>query len=225
VSTARMKSGKGERPDAVVLAGGGSRRMGGDKALLRLPDGRSALEAVLAAAQQGAGRVFLSVDTMEHGLQLARPLSAPPLIVPDTAPGQGPLAALAGAMHATNARGLLVLAVDSPLVLPGVLEILYQAWLEAGQCEDGIAAPVVGGVLQPLPACYATALAPVADRLLAAGARSLRAFLQCSDVRLCRVPEAALRHADPSLRSCAGANTPGEWQDLIARVAQPGPGE
>jgi molybdopterin-guanine dinucleotide biosynthesis protein A len=210
-----------DRPDAVVLAGGRSRRMGQDKALLRLPDGRTALEAVIAVARQAAARVFLSVDSEEHGACLCKSLPWQPTMITDSAPDAGPLAALAGSLHAATAPAVLVLAVDTPLILPDVLRLHYQEWLEADHAPNGIAAPIINGVVQPLPACYAARLADIADRLLAAGERSLRALLQCPDAHLSRVGEEALRAADPSLRSFVGANTSAEWEALCAQAGEP----
>ncbi|MGH2345632.1 MAG: NTP transferase domain-containing protein, partial [Chloroflexota bacterium] len=85
----------------AVLAGGASRRMGSDKALLRLPDGRTACTAVLETARQVTERVILLVDTEQHGEQLLRTLTPPlPEVLLDEMPGAGPLGALDGALRA-----------------------------------------------------------------------------------------------------------------------------
>jgi molybdopterin-guanine dinucleotide biosynthesis protein A len=131
-----------DRPNAIVLAGGRSRRMEQDKALLRLPDGRTACDAVLAVARRVAGRVYLAVDSEEHGARLRRSLSWEPLTIVDRAPGQGPLAALAGALQAAKAPAALLLAVDAPLIAPGLLELLHERWLAAGRPANCVAVPV-----------------------------------------------------------------------------------
>src|SRR5579875_2888793 len=95
---------------AVVLTGGRSRRMGQEKALLRLPDGRTCLEAVLEAARAVAHPVFLGVDTAEHGQRLCALLPEPlPELVVDVLPDGGPLAALSAALCAAAPRAVLAL--------------------------------------------------------------------------------------------------------------------
>jgi molybdopterin-guanine dinucleotide biosynthesis protein A len=194
--------------------------MGRNKALLPLPDGRSAVEAVLAVARQVAGRVFLAVDTAEHGAQLYGALSWRPELIVDETPDAGPLAALTGVLHATTSSAVLALAVDTPLLVPDVLDILYQAWLGAGQRTSGITAPLIAGIIQPMPACYAARLGDVAGGVMASGARSLRALVQSAGVHLSLVDEQAFRSADPSLRSFAGANTPAEWETLLVQAVR-----
>ena len=113
---------------AVVLAGGASRRMGREKALLTLPDGRTCLQAVLEAAGTVAEPVLLAVDSAEHGDRLRALHPAPALqVVVDAIQGVGPLVALAGAMRAVTAPALLALAVDTPLLRPALLR--HCAWL------------------------------------------------------------------------------------------------
>lgn len=202
---------------AVALAGGASRRMLRDKALLLLPDGRTALQAVLEAARAVAAPVLLAVDTREHAaLLLATLAGAPPRLILDPAPDAGPLAALAGAMRAVSARALLALPVDAPLVRPALLRLLCAAHAAAAVNCPAIAVPVVGGVAQPLPAVYSTELASVAAALLSAGRRDLRALLGCPGVRVRYLEEPELRAADPALRSFRSANTPAEWEALLA---------
>lgn len=203
-----------ERIAAVVLAGGASIRMGQEKALLTLPDGRGALAHVLEAARAVADPVLLATDTATHAERLQREAGIDPLlIVLDTAPGAGPLLALAGAMRAVDTPALLVLAVDTPLVEPRLLRLLHDLFLSG---EVAIVAPCVGGVLQPMPALYARALLATVERLIADGRRSLRALLDAPAARTHVIGEDALRAIDPDLRSFAGANTPEEWRRVLA---------
>jgi molybdopterin-guanine dinucleotide biosynthesis protein A len=198
---------------AVVLAGGASSRMGRDKALLLLPDGRSALERVLDVARRVADPVLLAVDTEAHAehVRCHAGIDGTAVIV-DLLPGAGPLATLAGALRAVPPPALLALAVDTPLVEARVLRLLHDAFLEG---EADVALPLVGGIAQPMPAVYATALAPTAARLIAEGRRSLRALLDAPTVRVRPIGEDVLRAVDPQLRSFAGANTPEEWQRVL----------
>lgn len=222
---ARLSPVEGQPPRtvaAVVLAGGLSRRMGRDKALLTLPDGRTAVEAVLAAARAVAYPVWLAVDTAEHAERLCQSLSAPPpSILLDSAPGAGPLATLAGAMEASPAPALLALAVDTPLVEPAILSALHRALYDEQAGMVDMALPVLDGMAQPFPACYATSLAGVARRLLAAGHGGPRALHAEPGLRLRLLAEATLQAIDPDLHSFASANTPDEWERLLARLPPP----
>jgi molybdopterin-guanine dinucleotide biosynthesis protein A len=218
------------RPAAIVLAGGVSRRMGRDKALMRLPGGQTSLEMVLTSVRQVADPIYLSVDSQAHAEALCRELPWAPPILLDGAPGEGPLAALAGGLQTTVAPTVLLLSVDVPLVSAALLHTLWdtvsavpsQSSGAIGRCD--IAVGVVGGMLQPMPACYATRLAGVAAELVRKGERSLRALLQSPDVAARQLDEAALRRVDPGLLSYTRANTPDEWDALYSRVAGGAPG-
>jgi molybdopterin-guanine dinucleotide biosynthesis protein A len=211
---------------AVVLAGGTGRRMGSDKSLLRLPDGRSSLDAVLEAARAVTPTVFLAVDSAAHGWALLENLHELPCMLVDTHPGAGPLAALADAIEGTaGSRGVLLLAVDTPLVVPALLRLLCAGigWardstsLHGEVCIGGradIVAPVIAGLTQPMPALYSRALHQRITMLLAGGRRSLRALIEDPSVTAMLIDEPAVRGVDPLLLSFIGANTPSEWARL-----------
>ena len=200
---------------AVVLTGGRSRRMGRDKALLTLPDGRKCLQVVLEAAHAVASPVFLAVDTEDHATRLCAALQHPlPRVVLDTIPGAGPLAAISAALRAAAPADIVALAVDAPFVRPRLLEILCQSIQDsAARLPDAVAVRV-NGVSQPLPALYTARLADLADQLLRDGRAGPRALLEAPEVFVRWLDMAVVQAADPDLRSFAEANTPEQWQAL-----------
>jgi len=138
----------------VVLAGGESRRMGRDKALVEVggePLWRRQVGVLLGA---GAARVALVRRTGQE-----------PIVYPDClfdrVPDSGPLAGIHAAMEIGGHPLVAVLAVD----MPGI-DVAWFAWL-LGLCSPGVGA-VAGseGELEPLAAIYpADALPEVSGRL------------------------------------------------------------
>lgn len=103
----------------MVLAGGRSRRMGRDKALLPWC-GRTLLDHALARfAEAGIARVEVSGDRPAHAG------------IPDTHPGEGPLAGLLAVAKQHPDRRLLVVPVDMPRLPAGWLALLAGARPEA----------------------------------------------------------------------------------------------
>jgi molybdopterin-guanine dinucleotide biosynthesis protein A len=104
--------------DAVILAGGEGRRLGGaDKALLEV-GGRSLLERVLAAVS-GAGRVVV-VGPRRAGIEGVTWCQEDP-------PGGGPVAAIGAALPHTASPYLCLLAADLPFVTKAVINRLVSA--------------------------------------------------------------------------------------------------
>ena len=85
---------------AIILAGGQSRRMGRDKALLEWQGQPLYQRAQTLAQSLGAGQVLLS------GPQVGG--------LPDRYPGQGPLAGIDVCLQKTETAWVLVLPVDMP---------------------------------------------------------------------------------------------------------------
>lgn len=200
----------------VILAGGASSRMGTDKALLRLPDRRTALERLILTARVVTGKVLVSVDDAGHAERLRAETSAPmPDLLIDRMPGAGPLFALTDALQIAGIEAVILLAVDTPLILPEVLQAFFQAFVLS---DVDAVVPVITGVSQPLPALYAARLAPRAAQLISEGHSSLRALLGHSTTRLKELQESQLREIDADLRSFSSANTPDEWQRVLTRA-------
>ena len=131
--------------DAVVLAGGGGRRLGGvDKAALRL-DGRTLLDRALTAVS-GAGRTVV----------VGPPRELPPQVmqIREDPPGGGPAAALGAGLTLISADILVLLACDLAFVDDALVSRLLEALDEAPEASDGIALVDARGRLQPLLAAY-----------------------------------------------------------------------
>ena len=118
---------------AIILTGGGSVRMGVDKALLDW-DGQRAVDRVAALAV-AAGAVRVLTAGRDHGLEH----------VADADPGAGPVGGvLAGARVLARAglSRMLVLAVDAPTVTVEDLAPLLAAD-GAGAFYEGLPVPMV----------------------------------------------------------------------------------
>lgn len=104
-----------QRFDAIVLAGGAARRLGGaDKPTLTV-GGSSLLERTLAAVA-GAQR------TIVVGPQ--RPVSRPVLWSRERPAGSGPVAAIAAGLRSADSDAVMVLAADMPEIAPAVPHLL-----------------------------------------------------------------------------------------------------
>jgi len=190
---------------AAVLAGGASRRMGRDKATLRV-GGVELASLVLAAAAQVADPVVLVAPEGHPARRVAAPAVADP--------GLGPLAALAAALDALEAEHVLVLAADHP-----GLRVPLLARLVALAGEADAVACRRGPRLEPLVAVYrrAPALAAARSRLAGPpGGRSLLGLL--AGLRTLVVEEPDWRRLDPDGRSFADLDDPA---DLAAWDAGP----
>ena len=108
---------------AIILAGGHSRRMGRDKALLTLPDGQPLLHHTAQIAQQLTPDVVVVTpwpDRYRSGLppkvQLIKEQgsSASPLAGPSAGPSAGPLGGFAQGLRQISSEWCLLLACDMP---------------------------------------------------------------------------------------------------------------
>ncbi|MFF8677427.1 NTP transferase domain-containing protein [Streptomyces sp. NPDC015237] len=169
--------------DAVVLAGGAARRLGGaDKPGLRV-GGRALLDRVLAACAGARTTVVVAGP---------RPTARPVTWAREDPPGGGPLAALAAGLRHTTAEYVVVLSADLPFLGEPTVARLLSA-LAAGEA-DGVLLTDADGRDQPLVAAYrASALrrelaAPAGEEGTELTGLPLRRLTGA--LRLARVPDA-----------------------------------
>ncbi len=137
-------SGVRARHDAVVLAGGSGRRLGGvDKAALSV-GGARLLDRVLEACS-GAGHTVV-VGPRRRTVREVEWVREEP-------PGGGPLAGLAAGVARTGAELVVVLAADLPFVTPQTVAALLAGLPED---SDGVVMVDPGGRDQTLLAVYRT---------------------------------------------------------------------
>ena len=129
--------------DAVVLAGGAARRLGGaDKPGLRV-GGRALLDRVLAAcADAGSTVVVADPRSTARPVRWAR----------EDPPGAGPVAALDAGLRHTTADVVVVLSADLPFLEVATVRRLLTA-LRSGDAE-GVLLTDADGRDQPLVAAY-----------------------------------------------------------------------
>lgn len=199
-----------------LLSGGGSRRMGTDKALLPHPEGGTWLERSLRLLLSLERPVCLLSRHRAHRLLAPAPVE----VIDEPPPWDGPLTALARLMDRYPGDHLLLCPVDMPWLDRPTLEALIAAGTEVsgtepGGTEAGGTAVPAGTLLtahdgrrdQPLLGIYpATAANRAALRLyLAAGDRRLLGWLQRRGHRPVPLPAAPLRNCNRP------AAWPGPW--------------
>jgi molybdopterin-guanine dinucleotide biosynthesis protein A/MOSC domain-containing protein YiiM len=195
------------RTGLVILAGGGARRFGGDKAR-HVWRGRRLVDRVADALAPLAAEIVVVVraEQDEGGWPGDRVVHDDPALAP------GPVRGLAAGLAAVSLPWAWAVACDAPCLEPA----LFRA-LRRGAAPGVLAvAPRWNGRLQTLAACYARdAAAPLRD-LAAAGEVSLQAALRGLAVRVVE-PDEWRRH-DPAERSFVNVNTP----DDLAALASSG---
>lgn len=182
---------------AVILAGGASKRMGRDKALLRIGGGRAVDRAVAHYGKRA--RAVLVARGRRRPI---RGLAATQL--PDPPEASGPLAGLAAGMEATPTDWILLIACDQPLIPDALLALLWRR-------RRGVRAVALeaDGLPLPMPALYHRSLLPAVRRLILKGGGP-RALLR--DL----IPEARWRRADPAGSAARDWDTPGAFRHLTA---------
>ncbi len=184
----------------LVLAGGQSRRMGRDKALLRL-NGESQLDRAVRLLEQHVAGVFVSA----RADQANEPERARFPRIVDRYADLGPLAGILSAMDAEPEATWLVVACDLPNLDGETIRYLL--------AERSATQPFTAyrssfdGLPEPLCAVYSASSRAILDEFVSAGVHCPRKIMMRSDTRL-------LDARNP--RALDNINTPGELSQHAA---------
>jgi molybdenum cofactor guanylyltransferase len=180
----------------LLLAGGSSRRMGRDKALVDWHGRPLALRAT------GVLRASCAEVMVASGDGRRLPFLGLPQ-VPDAVAGAGPLGGLLAGLERARHPLVAVVAVDMPEASAAVLRLLASRW-----CGEPAVVPVDGAGAQPLHAVWSAGAAPALRAYLASGRRSVLGAVEDLGARL--VPPPAWRDADPTGRFARNVNRPSD---------------
>ncbi len=178
-----------------VLAGGSSRRMGRDKALLPV-GGRTLLQTVASQVNEAVGSTTI-VGSPEKYKGLGFP------VIPDLRPNCGPLAGIEAALSDSQSEWTLIAACD----MPGIDSSFLRGLVSHARPGFGAIIPVTPDErLHPLCAVYhATTLDAISGSLDDGIFKVLDALQSVAVLTV-------------AVDSVQNANTPAEWADLAGRI-------
>lgn len=188
----------------VILAGGQSRRMGQNKALMRLGD-QPLIVHVIRQIESVTDELLLITNEPNLYTALKLPMYA------DILPDMGALGGLhTGLTYATNSAVICV-GCDMPLLQPNLLSYLvtllgdYDAVVPSVQTVDQSTT-----VFQTLSAVYSKRCLPVIDEMLAVDELRVHALYDRIDARIVQPHE--WEKSDPKGLSFFNINTPEDFE-------------
>ena len=183
----------------IILAGGKSRRLGTDKALLEF-EGQPIIGRVLKRLRRLSDDVIIvAKDTAAYAQFGAR-------LATDVYPGHGALVGLHAGLRAARHPSALAVACDMPFLDLRLLRFM----IVAGKAYD-VVMPRIGGLPEPLHALYRVERClPAIEQSLDSGQFKMTSFLPRLRVRYLEQHEVDL--LDPERLSFFNVNTPEDWQ-------------
>lgn len=198
-----MSAAKFSDVAAYLLAGGASRRMGADKALLELGG------VPMAVRTARLVEPLVAAVTLVGPLERYSPLGLP--AIPDREPGLGPLGGIATALADTRRDWNLVLACDLPYLTAAWLAHLIARARESG-ADALLPHSEAAGMLLPEPLCamYHRRCLPAMDAALERGVRKVTDGL--AGLRIETIPPAEWKAFDSSGRLFKNMNSPEDFR-------------
>ena len=188
----------------VILAGGQSRRMGQNKALMRLGN-EPLIVHVIRQMESVTDELLLITNEPDLYTSLKLP------IYPDILPDMGALGGLhAGLSYAANSTVICV-GCDMPLLQSNLLShlvALLGSYDAVVPCVQAVNRP--SPVFQTLSAVYSKRCLPVIDEMLAVGELRVHALYDRIDARIVQPHE--WREFDPRGLSFFNINTPEDFE-------------
>jgi molybdopterin-guanine dinucleotide biosynthesis protein A len=190
-----------------VQAGGESRRMGQDKALMPF-HGRPLIQRVIDRLSPIADEVIVTTNSPGNYRFLGLPL------FPDLKPGRGALGGLYTALSSATGDVVAVVACDMPFASGSLIEAASGLLVEEGA---DVVIPDSGGNLEPMHALYRrkTCL-PAIESAIEADKWKLISWFPQVEVRILQPDE--IKEYDPSGLAFWNLNTPEEFAEAEERA-------
>jgi len=190
-----------EKPalSGIVLAGGQSRRMGRNKALLEL-EGQTLIARVLERLSPLCDELIISANDVELYADL------PAQVVPDLIAGRGALSGIHAGLATMRHDKAVVVACDMPFLSLSLLR--YMVVMSSGY---DVVSPRVDGFFEPLHAVYSARCVEPIAQLIAKGPRRVVDLYR--QIRLREVTKADVQLFDAAL-SFVNVNTHKEWAEV-----------
>jgi molybdenum cofactor guanylyltransferase len=199
------------RISGIVLVGGGSRRMGVNKALLEI-GGVPLISRLSSRLSAVAEDVVISCS--EQDSEVYRFLGLP--IAADLYPGLGPLAGLHAGLTWSRADWNAVAACDLPFAPEGLLQYMAAIAAEAGSGVQAVVPVAAGDKAQPLFALYHKGVLPSLEEALKQ--RRLRVMEWLGGLSVIYVPEDEFPGSPSDNKDALlNMNTPGDYQAAVQR--------
>ena len=193
----------------VILAGGKSRRMGQNKALIQLGD-NSLIEHVIRRMRLVADELLLITNSPAEYTYLNVPMHGD--IIPDTGALGGIYTGLTHASHDT----VLCVGCDNPFLVPNVLTYLvsvlgeYDAVMPYTYKEIPTVSDNTQITLQTLCAAYAKRCLPIIELMLQESELRVHALAERAHIQ--RVSPEVWQRFDPEGMSFFNINTPEDFE-------------
>jgi molybdenum cofactor guanylyltransferase len=160
---------------SIVLAGGISRRMGKDKALLPI-NGQPMIRSLIQSLIPVSRDVIVSLNDAERHEKLKPSLPAGVRVVYDERPGQGPLMGIYAGLKASETDVNLVVACDIPEIDPGFITEMRSSTGD----HDVVVSVDKEGRTNALLAMYRRSVIPLIKKQLDEGQKKIVLFYpQC----------------------------------------------
>ncbi len=183
----------------IVLSGGENKRMGADKAFLKV-GGIPMIERVLRSLKE----VFQDIIIVTNAPD--RYAGYGVMVVTDVFDKRGPLTGIHSGLLRSSDEYNFVVACDMPFLNPRL--IAYMAGLAEGY---DIVVPKIAGLVEPLHGVYNRKLVSFIEERIGQGQRRIQELFGALTVRY--VAEQEIDRFDPARTSFKNLNTPQEYEE------------
>ena len=204
----------------IVLAGGHSRRMGVDKALLSI-HGQPLIARVISRLSVLSDDIIVS--TNQTGRYVSALTGLPHHEVVDTLADAGPLSGLSAALVVARYPQAIVVGCDMPFVNADLLRWMvsqlagYDAVVpQTGQAAGAGTRRAKSAGLHPLHAIYSAACLDAIHAILDTGERSMGSLLHRLNTRIVSLED--MHPIDPQWLSLRNINTPEDWAACLQMI-------